>query len=143
MKNSIAYLVVPAIAWVIAQALKNVLNKDRVGTAGIAGRLRSGDMPSAHTAVVISLLTIIFIKEGVSALFALAFWFAAITIYDALVARRSIGEQGIALVRLLGKSAFAKDPLPRVAVGHKPLEVVAGAVIGAATALIVALFITI
>lgn len=143
MKSSYAYLLAPLFAWLIAQVLKNVLNTSRQGSAGIAGRLRSGDMPSAHSAVVISLASVIFFHEGFSNLFAVVLWFAAIIVYDALVARRSIGEQGNALLRLIEKSPFAKDPLPRVAIGHKPLEVLVGAFIGAVVGGVVALFITV
>lgn len=142
MKSSIAYLAAPLIGWLIAQASKNFLNKTRTGSAGIGKYLRSGDMPSAHTAVVITLATVIFAHEGFSGLFAVTFWFAAITIYDALVARRSIGEQGVSLVKLLKRSELAKEPLPRVAIGHKPLEVLGGAVIGIVVGLVVAFFIT-
>lgn len=142
MKSSYAYLFAPAIAWLIAQILKNLLNEKRKGSAGIAGRLRSGDMPSAHTAVVVALSTVIFFSEGISNLLAVTVWFAAITIYDALVARRSIGEQGLALTKLLKKSSFAQDTMPSVAIGHKPLEVMVGAVIGGIIGWGVALFIT-
>lgn len=140
MESNFAYLLAPAIAWTIAQVLKNLLNKDRKGSVGIARHLRSGDMPSAHTSVVIALSTVILVHEGISSLFAVTIWFAAITVYDALVARRSIGEQGLALVKLLKKSSFAKDQMPRVAIGHKPLEVVGGAIIGVVVGYIVALF---
>lgn len=143
MKSNYAYLLAPFFAWLIAQLLKNVLNASRQGSAGIAGKLRSGDMPSAHTAVVMSLAVAVFVHEGLSNLFAVVIWFSAIIIYDALVARRSIGEQGKALLRLIEKSSFANDPLPRVAIGHKPLEVIVGAAIGAGVGAIVALFITV
>lgn len=140
MKSNIAYLVAPLIGWLIAQIIKNFL--------GVSGRhgniekyLTSGGMPSAHTATVVTLITVIFAHEGLSVLFAVAFWFAAITVYDALVARRSIGEQGGALTKLLEKSGY-KGAMPRVALGHKPLEVIVGAIIGIATGLTVALFIT-
>lgn len=99
-------------------------------------------MPSGHSAVVTSLATVIFIHEGFSGLFAVAATLAMLTVYDALVARRSIGEQGQALIRLIEKSPFAKDPLPRVALGHKPLEVIAGMTLGGVLGMIVAFFIT-
>lgn len=141
MKSSIAYLLAPLLAWLIAQIAKNLLAKRGQREGGVEKYLLSGGMPSAHTATVITLVTVIFVNEGFSALFAVAIWFAAIIVYDALVARRSIGEQGIALTKLLKKNG-TKEPLPLVALGHKPLEVVAGAAIGIVTGTIVALFIT-
>lgn len=141
MKSSIAYLLAPLLAWLIAQIAKNLIGKRGRRKGGVEKYLLSGGMPSAHTATVITLVTVIFVNEGFSALFAVAAWFAAIIVYDALVARRSIGEQGVALTKLLKKNG-SKEPLPLVALGHKPLEVVAGAAIGILTGLLVALFIT-
>jgi acid phosphatase family membrane protein YuiD len=144
MESSYAYILAAFLGWFIAQIIKNLLNMaDLQKSKGFSKYLSSGDMPSAHTATVIALTSSIFFSQGVSDLFALASVFSAITIYDALVARRSIGEQGVALLRLIEKSTFAKDPLPKVALGHKPLEVLVGAVLGTGVGAIVAIFITI
>lgn len=142
MKASLAYLVAPLIVWVIAQAAKDILGAISTKQGSFTKYFRSGGMPSAHTAVVVTLATIIFAHEGLSELFVVVFWIASITIYDALVARHSIGEQGKALVKLLQSSKFSKDPLPHVALGHKPLEVAVGAALGVAVGIIVAFFIT-
>ena len=142
MKSSTAYLVAPLIGWLIAQVAKNLIGKRSRRKGGVEKYLMSGGMPSAHTATVVTLITVIFINEGFSTLFAVAAWFAAIIVYDALVVRRSVGEQGIALTKLLGKNG-QKEQLPFVALGHKPLEVIAGAAIGVVTGIVVALFITI
>lgn len=140
MKSSFGYLLSSVLGFLLAQTIKYVLatrkNKDW------RQFFRSGSMPSSHTTVVISLATVILAHEGFSDLFAVVAVLAMITVYDALVARRSIGEQGAALVRLIEKSPFAKDPLPRVALGHKPKEVAAGAVLGVIIGIVVAIFIT-
>ena len=140
MKASVAYLLAPVLGFMSAQIIKYVLanRKDK----NWRQFFRSGSMPSSHTAVVVSLATVIFAHEGFSSLFSVAAVLTMITVYDALVARRSIGEQGTALVRLIEKSPFAKDPLPRVALGHKPKEVVVGAALGIFLGIVVAFFIT-
>ncbi len=98
-------------------------------------------MPSAHTATVVSLMTVIGAIEGVtSGLFALAAVFAAVTAYDSMIARRASGEQGLAVRKLLEMSPFSKDPLPYHALGHRPLEVAAGALLGLIVGLLVAIF---
>ncbi len=140
MKASVAYLLAPTIGFVVAQAIKFLL-------ADRANRdwrqfFRSGNMPSGHTTVVVALATVILANEGLSPLFSVASVLAMLTVYDALVARRSIGEQGAALIRLIEKSPFAKDPMPRVALGHKPKEVAAGVVLGISIGMIVANLIT-
>lgn len=142
MKNSYAYFLAPLIAWVIAQVAKNLINSNGKRSGGpIEKYLRTGGMPSAHSAVVMALAAVIFTREGFSELFAVVVWVAAITIYDALVARRSIGEQGVALLGLL-KNSTVKGVPPRVAMGHKPLEALAGALIGIGVGVIVALVTT-
>jgi acid phosphatase family membrane protein YuiD len=140
MKPSIAYLLAPVLGFMTAQTIKYILASRK--EQNWRQFFRSGSMPSSHTAVVISLATVIFANEGFSSLFSVVAVLTMITIYDALVARRSIGEQGAALVRLIEKSPFAKDPLPRVALGHKPKEVAVGALLGFILGIIVAIFIT-
>jgi acid phosphatase family membrane protein YuiD len=140
MKPSVAYLLAPVLGFMTAQTIKYVLASRK--EKNWRQFFRSGSMPSSHAAVVVSLATVIFVNEGFSSLFSVAAVLTMITVYDALVARRSIGEQGAALVRLIEKSPFAKDPLPRVALGHKPLEVVAGTALGIVLGTIVAISIT-
>lgn len=140
MKSSVGYILAPVLGFLMAQTIKYVLDSSR--THSWRYFFKSGNMPSGHSASVVALASVIFTREGFSDLFAVAAVFAMITVYDALVARRSIGEQGTALVRLIEKSPFAKDPMPRVALGHKPLEVLAGIALGLAIGITVAIFIT-
>ncbi len=140
MKSSYAYLLAPILGFMVAQTLKYFLRSASQRTW--KDFLRSGNMPSGHSTVVASLSSVIFAHEGFSTLFAVSATLAMLTIYDALVARRSIGEQGQALIRLIEKSPFAKDPLPRVALGHKPQEVIVGTGIGIVIGCVVAFFIT-
>ncbi len=141
MKSSYAYLLAPVLGYVTAQAIKYILGIKQ--HRGWREWVRSGGMPSGHTASVVALLSVIGFHEGITDLFAISVAFATLFIYDALVARRSIGEQGNALLRLIEKSPFAKDPLPKVALGHKPAEVAVGAVLGIVIGYIVAIFITV
>lgn len=140
MKASVAYLLAPVLGFMTAQTIKYVLASRK--EKNWRQFFRSGSMPSSHTAVVVGLMTVIFAHEGFSPLFSVVAVLTMITVYDALVARRSIGEQGTALIRLIEKSAFAKDPLPKIALGHKPREVMAGAGLGLSLGIIVAFFIT-
>lgn len=139
MKASLGYLLAPILGFIMAQGIKYLLShRARKDWRDL---FRSGNMPSGHTTVVMSLVTVVLLHEGFSELFAVVAVFAMLTMYDALVARRSIGEQGTALIRLIEKSPFAKDPMPRVALGHKPLEVAAGAGLGILIGILVVFFI--
>ena len=87
-------------------------------------------MPSAHSATVIAVLVVIGLQDGVgSGLFGLALTFALVVLYDAMMVRRSSGEQGIAITGLIKESKSVVS-LPRVAMGHTPLEVAVGSLIG-------------
>jgi len=104
----------------------------------------SGNMPSSHAALTSGLTTIIGYIDGInSSIFAVCVALTLIVIYDAVKVRRSTGEQGLALRKLLEISEFSKDPLPYHALGHKPIEVIAGLGIGITVGLAVAFFVTI
>lgn len=132
------YLVAGAAAWLAAQSLKYLYISLKTRHAGNLRQLYlSGSMPSAHSATVVALLVVIGLTDGIhSGLFGLAGLFAAVVMYDAVMVRRSSGEQGKALLSLLAeqKSTVAR---PRVALGHTPIEVVAGACVGAIVGLVV------
>ena len=133
-----SYLLAIVTAWVVAQGAKYLI--EAVQTKSIR-RFRqlysSGDMPSAHTASVVALATVIGLSEGVdSAIFALSVLFASIIMYDAVMVRRSSGEQGAALQQLL-KDLKSTIVNPRAAKGHTPQEVLAGAVLGGVIGLVV------
>jgi acid phosphatase family membrane protein YuiD len=138
-----AYFIAAGLAWLSAQGIKFLLN--RRSNAGRRWRLlyQSGNMPSSHTSTMAALTTVVAVKDGTeSGLFAVVAVITLITAYDAMMARRSAGEQGIALRKLLAKSPFASEPLPYLALGHKPLEVAAGGLLGVTIGFIVAIFIT-
>jgi len=138
-----AYFIAAGLAWLSAQGIKFLLNHR--SNSGRRWRLfyQSGNMPSAHTGTMAALTTVVAMKDGIdSGLFAVVAVITLMTAYDAMMARRSAGEQGIALRKLLAKSPFAREPLPYLALGHKPLEVAAGGVLGIVIGFIVAIFIT-
>ncbi|SRR5690606_31083866 len=132
------YLTAIVLAWVVSQGGKFLIaNVRQWGTVDVRQLYRSGSMPSSHTAAVIALMTTIGLVEGIeSGIFAIATLFAAIVMYDAVMVRRSAGEQGEAIQSLI-REQKSKVKLPRAAKGHEPLEVAGGAVIGLATGLFV------
>lgn len=133
-----AYLITAGLAWATAQAIKYVLGVISGGQWYDTSKiLNSGNMPSVHTATTVALtVSIGFIDGTGSALFALSLLLTAIVAYDAMGVRRSSGEQGIALIAMLSK----KVKQPYLALGHKPLEVAIGAIVGLVVSLAVAFF---
>jgi uncharacterized protein len=125
------YLLSIVLAWLTAQGGKlfiySIRNKVPISYSQL---YVSGSMPSSHSAAVVALMSVVGMREGVdSAIFGVITLFAAIVMYDALMVRRSSGEQGEAL-SLLIKEQKSKILLPRAAKGHQPLEVAVGALLG-------------
>ncbi len=139
-----AYFIAAGSAWLAAQGIKYALQARKNKTfKGVKALYLSGNMPSAHTATMTALTTVVAMRDGLeSGLFAVTATLTAVVAYDAMMARRAAGEQGLALHKLLAKSPFAKDPLPYSALGHKPLEVAVGALLGCLIGICVAFFIT-
>ncbi len=136
--NLSPYLIAIALGWVIAQGLKYIFAVAKHRQLSQFRQLYlSGNMPSSHSATVVALATVVAYKDGIgSGLFAVAALFAAIVMYDAVMVRRSSGEQGIAIQKLI-KSLKSDIDLPRAAKGHKPLEVLVGALLGAIIGVVV------
>lgn len=131
------YIAAALAAWILSQGGKYVLDAYRQKKFSARHLYFSGGMPSAHSATSVALVTVIALIDGIdSGLFALGVLFAAIVMYDAMMVRRSSGEQGEAIQNLI-REQKSKVPLPRAARGHSPLEVVVGAVLGLAVGLVV------
>ena len=97
------YLLSIVLAWLTAQGGKlfiySIRNKVPISYRQL---YVSGSMPSSHSAAVVALMSVVGMREGVdSAIFGVITLFAAIVMYDALMVRRSSGEQGAALLQLL------------------------------------------
>ena len=125
------YIIAGLAGWVISQFAKYVVASFKSRKlASLRQLYLSGNMPSAHSATVVAVLVVIGLKDGLdSGLFGLALVFASVVLYDAMMVRRSSGEQGIAITTLI-KESKSGVPLPRVAMGHTPLEVAVGSLIG-------------
>lgn len=124
-----------ALAWAIAQGLKVILTliiSKRFDSTRVFG---SGGMPSSHSAMTCAMLMSIGFKEGFSsAIFALAFCFSGVVMYDASGVRRATGKNAAVLNRLLERLTsdglnFDEEHLKEL-VGHTPIQVCAGALLG-------------
>lgn len=127
------YLLAIILSWVVAQGAKYVLHAFKYRDAQSFRLLyASGSMPSVHTAAAVALLVVVAGRDGIgSGVFGLALLFVVIVMYDAVMVRRSAGEQGEAIQQLI-KEQKSQVRLPRAAKGHTPLEVLVGAIVGAA-----------
>ena len=128
------YLVAAALAWFCTQLTKYLLDAVKSKSfSNISLMYQSGSMPSVHSAIMTSVATTIALLDGInSGLFALALVITVVVMYDAMQVRRAVGEQGLALLELLKEAGVTKKP--HHALGHKPLEVMVGVVLGVGVA---------
>lgn len=135
------YLILPIVAFGIAQ-LSKVLLKSRKKKIHLLDFFAYSDMPSGHTAVVTALATTIGFMEGVSSpIFALSFVFASVVITDAIGLRNYLGQHGKTLnvlVKDLREDEFLDNRYPKLLehIGHTPLQVIIGALIGIIVSLV-------
>ncbi len=132
-------LLVPAFAWFIAQLLKALIN-GVVHKEWSAERLwGDGGMPSGHSATVTSLAFMCGFSQGFgSVYFAITAILAVIVMHDALGVRRETGKQAVSIIKMVEiineyvveKDEEIKTDKLKVLVGHTPLQVVCGALLG-------------
>ena len=142
-KNNI--LIAALLAWLIAQLIKVTITVIVDHKFSFERMFGDGGMPSGHSATVMALATATGIDQGLaSPLFALAMLFAAVVMRDACGVRREAGKQASSIKELAEvmnsllheKDNAVKTEKLKVLVGHTPLQVVMGAIVGLATALL-------
>lgn len=129
-------------AWLTAQLIKFFIALfSSHGKADFNKLWQSGGMPSSHSASTCALVVALIIKEGAgSPCVAIAAMLSFIATYDALNVRRTAGDQGKLLNRLVAelhekKHIDFKVTLREVC-GHTMPQVVAGNLLGLAVPLI-------
>ena len=123
-----AYLVTPFLTWTVVGPIKFLINsaRQRRWAFDLVG---NGGFPSNHSSVVVSMATLIALREGIShPAFGVAVTLAFIVMIDANSLRQHVGRQAAAINRL----AVGKDPLPalRERMGHTLVEIAGGIVTG-------------
>ena len=133
-------LMVALLSWFIAQVLKVILTLINDHKLDFQKLISSGGMPSSHSAISTSLAIGVGQLYGYdSALFAIAAVLSFIVMYDAANVRLEAGKQAALLNRIID---VLQDPNVTLEVrlkellGHTPLQVAAGAVLGIGIALI-------
>ena len=132
-------LTVALLAWFVAQVLKTLINFILLGKFQLERMWGDGGMPSAHSATVCAMVIATARSEGFSsASFAGAAVVAIITMHDAMGVRRETGEQAKVLNKMIEQwidvteknAPFLQNMHLKEMVGHTPLQVLAGFVVG-------------
>lgn len=129
-------LISAVLGWTVAQFLKTVIDMVINKSFNPERIFGSGGMPSSHSATVCALTTASGMKCGVGSFeFAISFVLAMIVMYDAMGVRRETGKQAKLLNSVFFENILNLDGVflqkkLKEYVGHTPLQVAAGAVLG-------------
>lgn len=144
--------IIAILGIVIAQVLKVPIHLIAARRLNWGLMISNGGMPSSHSCGVTALATGVGLESGFgSTTFAVAAMFAIITMFDAAGVRRQAGEQASILNQLRKEfwtfvSEFKSWPRKtdderqkdlKELLGHKPVEVYSGAILGIILALVV------
>ena len=129
-------LMAALLAWLIAQIMKVVLvfwGEKRLDFSRMVG---SGGMPSSHSALIVAMAVSVGKYEGLSSTaFAIAAAVALVVMYDAANVRREAGRQAELFNRIVldfyRDNHLDQEKLKEL-LGHTPVEVAAGALLGVA-----------
>lgn len=136
-------LIVGIVSWFLAQVLKCISNLILTKKFSIERLFGDGGMPSGHSATVVSVAVATGLYEGFdSAVFAIAMILAIVVMHDAMNVRYQAGKQAELLnamadmfEKITGADLPNEEKLKEL-LGHTPLQVAAGCILGIATAII-------
>ena len=134
------YIYIPIILWACIQTFKVIWELIKTKKFNFKRIMGAGGMPSSHSAVVVALATMIGRYEGVqTAIFAMSLIFAFVVMYDAAGVRRAAGKQATLLNKIVqtpGLSTLEVHEKLVEVLGHTPIQVFAGALVGFAVGMI-------
>ena len=136
------YIMVPVIAWFVAQTIKVVIESIKEKKFKFSRFIGNGGMPSGHAAVVSSLAVVTLMDYGVeSTQFGMVTVFALIILADAIGVRYETGKQAKAINEIiedLNENEIEVEIRQlKEQVGHRPVEVLAGTILGIAIAYVI------
>jgi len=134
------YLIVPFVTWFCVQTFKVLWELATTKKFNFKRIIGAGGMPSSHTAIVVSITTMVGRSQGInSVIFAVSLIFSLVVMYDACGVRRQAGKQARILndiVNTPGLSTVQVREKLVEALGHTPIQVFVGALIGLIAGLI-------
>jgi hypothetical protein len=124
----------------LIQGFKGLVVFYRTGRWNLRRFVETGGMPSSHAASVAALSTEVAFHEGVrSILFGVTLYFSLVVMYDAAGLRRAAGRHAVVLNRLIDQHWEHPEQEAHKLMellGHTPLEVAVGAIIGVSTSML-------
>ena len=136
------FLIAGVGGWLVAQVIKTVLHAIINRKLDWERLVGDGGMPSGHSATVTAMSTMSLLYYGPSSFeFAISTILALIVCHDAMGVRLQAGKHAVILNEIVEAfNALAEDKLSvrklKEFVGHTPIQVIAGALLGIGVALV-------
>lgn len=143
-------LITACISWLVAQVLKTIIDYWCHGQLSVERLYGNGGMPSSHSSTVCALAAGAAHAYGLGSFeFAISFILAAVVMVDAMGVRRETGKQSQLLNMILEhdffQTHFATPEMIEMSlkefIGHTPLQVLCGAVLGVVVAELMEVFV--
>lgn len=137
------FLIAGVSSWLIAQVLKTIIHWLINRRLEIERLFGDGGMPSGHSATVTSLATMSALVCGPDSFeFAISAIVALVVCHDAMGVRRETGKQAVLINEMIRSfEVITSEKLPEIKlkelVGHTPLQVLAGILVGIVNACVV------
>jgi len=132
-------LVDSLIAWLVAQVIKTIIYTIVNKKIDFKRLFGDGGMPSGHSATVVALATSAAIRYGMDTpVFAVSTVLAIIVMHDAMGVRLQAGKHAKAINELMAMLYSDMEPEQKLQefLGHTPLQVFFGAVLGFVVAIL-------
>ena len=137
VKMDYGYVVVPFVAWLVAGAVKFIINSIKLKRMAF-NLIGYGGLPSNHSAIVSSAAALVVIREGIDhPAVAIAMAVAFVVMLDANSLRKQVGKHAEFINRLNNGTQCKKL---RERMGHNRIEIGAGVMVGVMVALIIDYF---
>jgi acid phosphatase family membrane protein YuiD len=133
------FLAIAIFAWATVQLFKFISEAIIKKEINFRRLVETGGMPSSHSATVTSLATAIGMAAGFnSAIFAVAFIFSIIVMYDAAGVRLAAGKQAAILNEIINSKQVKVNTNEKLKelLGHTPIQVFVGALYGIIVAVV-------
>ena len=137
------FLLVALSSWFWAQLIKTILHAIVTKRVDFTRLVGDGGMPSGHSATVSSLATAAVLVYGLGSFeFAIALVFAIVVCKDAMGVRLETGKQAaiindiVEAFNVLTSGEKLPDAKLKEFVGHTPLQVIAGILLGIVNAVL-------
>lgn len=136
------FLLIGLSSWFWAQLIKTIIHAIVTKSIDFTRLIGDGGMPSGHSATVCAVATSAGILYGLGSFpFAISVIVAIIVMHDAMGVRLETGKQAKLLNEFIDLFARLEQPLSdqeklKELVGHTPLQVCMGALLGIATGIL-------